>query len=76
MHVAAKAVACLCGHAGMPFGAGSKTPGDTQHAGCLKGSGSMARAWHALWVSCQGRGMPLGPLEGHGSTWGGYCCQA
>ena len=21
-------------------------------------------------------GMPLGPLQGHGSTWGGCCCQA
>ena len=47
-----------------------------QGACCLRGSGRTARPWHAPWVGCQGRGMPLGPLEGHGSTWGGCCCQA
>ena len=72
---AAKAMACLRGHAGMPLGARSQGP--SMHARCLKkGSGSTARAWHAPWVGCQGRGMPLGPLQGHGSTWGGCCCQA
>ena len=55
---------------------GRRQQGPWGHAGCLRGSGSMARAWHAPWVGCQGRGMPLGPLQGHGSTWGGYCCQA
>ena len=60
------------GHAGMPLGAGS-----SKALACtLRGSGSTARARHAPWVGCQGRGMPLGPLQGHGSTWGGYCCQA
>ena len=55
---------------------GRRQQGPWGHAGCLRGSGSMARAWHAPWVGCQGRGMPLGPLEGHGSIWGGCCCQA
>ena len=55
---------------------GRRQQGPWGHAGCLRGSGSMSRAWHAPWVGCQGRGMPLGPLEGHGSIWGGCCCQA
>ena len=38
--------------------------------------GGMRRPWHAPWVGCRGCGMPLGPLQGHGSTWGDYCCQA
>ena len=77
---AAKAVACLRGHAGMPLGAGSRAPRGTLacpwHARCLRGSGRTARPWHAPWVGCQGRGMPLGPLQGPGSTWGGCCCHA
>ena len=66
--VKAKAMAapmCLRGHAGMPLG-----------ARCLRGNGRTARAWHAPWVGYQGHGMPLGPLGGHGNTWGGCCCQA
>ena len=55
---------------------GRRQQGPWGHAGCLRGSGSMSRAWHAPWVGCQGCGMPLGPLEGHGSIWGGCCCQA
>ena len=40
------------------------------------GVGTRARRGHGPCVGCQGRGMPLGPLKGHGSTWGDCCCQA
>ena len=78
---AAKAMACLRGHAGMPLGAGSKAPGGalacTLPEGLWQhGVGTRARRGHAPWVGCQGRGMPLGPLKGHGSTWGECRCQA
>ncbi|KAF3951942.1 hypothetical protein CMV_022461 [Castanea mollissima] len=75
MHAAAKALACLRGHAGRPLGAGSRAIACTR--ACLGGSGSTAWArGHAPWVGCQGRGMPQGPLKGHGSTWGGCCSKA
>jgi len=37
--------------------------------------GIQPRPWHAPWVGCQGYGMPLQPLDGHGSTWGARYCQ-
>ena len=50
---------------------GRRQQGPWGHAARALASGSTARAWHAPWVGCQGRGMPLGPLEGCGSTWEG-----
>ncbi|KAF3957963.1 hypothetical protein CMV_017075 [Castanea mollissima] len=78
---AAKAMACLRGHAGMPLVAGSKAPGGAPACTLPEGPwqhgvGTRTRRGHAPWVGCQGRGMPLGPLKGHGSTWGECCCQA
>ena len=73
MHAAAKALACLRGHAGRPLGAGSRAIACTR--ACLGQHGAGARG-HAPWVGCQGRGMPQGPLKGHGSTWGGCCSKA
>ena len=64
-----------------PWGARWHAPGGRQqgpwgHAARALACMLLEGQRHALWVGCQGRGMPLGPLEGHGSTWGGCCCQA
>ena len=81
-HAAAKAWACMQQprHLGQGCGMlawarwhapGRRQQGPWGHAARALASGSTARAWHAPWVGCQGRGMPLGPLEGCGSTWEG-----